>query len=144
MSAVAKIDLYKLHKDEYASPRKPALVTLGQARYLSVEGQGEPGGEDFQAKVGALYAMAYTIKMTRKGSGDPDYTVCKLEAQWWSSRKGKECHEIPGAEWRWRLMIRTPDFVETAELDTAAAALESKGKGEHAREVTFESLEEGR
>ena len=76
-----KIDLYKLHKDEYATPKKPVLIQTKPAQYLSISGQGAPCGERFTACIGALYSVAFTIKMTRKFAGKQDYAVCKLEGQ---------------------------------------------------------------
>ena len=38
-----KLDLYRKHKDEYVKPKKPALVRVGPARYLTIEGRGAPG-----------------------------------------------------------------------------------------------------
>lgn len=74
-----KVDLYKLHKADYAAPKKPVLLEVAPARYLGIDGEGKPGGEEFQARVGALYGAAFTIKMTRKFAGKGDYAVCKLE-----------------------------------------------------------------
>ena len=42
MDAEAKLDLYKLHKAEYAAPKKPALVEIQPATYLSIQGRGAP------------------------------------------------------------------------------------------------------
>jgi hypothetical protein len=65
MTASEKIDLCKIHKDQYAAPKSPILVTVGDAADLSIDGCGAPGGPDFADKIGALYGMAYTVKMTR-------------------------------------------------------------------------------
>ena len=88
MKSQPKLDLYKLHKAEYVATRKPVLVELKPASYLAVSGQGAPGGDLFTASIGALYGMAFTIKMTRKFAGQQDYAVCKLEGQWWSELAG--------------------------------------------------------
>jgi len=56
MKTQQKIDLYKLHKIEYAATRKPALVEVKPATYLAISGQGAPGGDRFTACIGALYA----------------------------------------------------------------------------------------
>ena len=69
MKQAEKIDLYKLHKADYATPKKPILLEIQPALYLTIDGRGEPGGEVFQAKIGALYSVAFTIKMTRKFEG---------------------------------------------------------------------------
>ncbi len=68
MTTLPKIDLAKLHKADYAAPKKPVLLKLNPARYLAIAGQGAPGGERFSACIGGLYAMAFTIKMTRWNS----------------------------------------------------------------------------
>ncbi len=139
-----KIDLAKLWKADYAAPRKPVLMTMSEAIYLAVEGQGEPGGEEFSAKVGALYAMAYTIKMTRKFDGRTDYTVSKLESQWWGPQEDGCFAGLPKSQWCWRLMIRTPDFVAPRELDAARAALKKRGNAAGTQAVSLYSLIEGR
>lgn len=142
MTSNVKIDLFKELKSEYASPRSPLLVRIGKASYLAVDGKGAPGGEEFQARIGALYGMAYTIKMTRKFEGEQDYGVGKLEAQWWAE-KGGDFSRLPKKEWRWKLMIRTPDFVGSAELKRAAETLRKRGKGDSVGEVILETIEEG-
>ena len=38
MAKVSKIDLYKLHKAEYVTPRQPALVQTRPAQYLAISG----------------------------------------------------------------------------------------------------------
>lgn len=138
-----KIDLYKLHRNEYAATRKPALVKIGPARYLAIEGQGAPGTEAFSASIGALYGVAFTVKMARKFSGRQDYTVCKLEAQWWSDA-GPDFMAAPKHAWQWKLLIRIPNFVTGKEVDGAIAALLERGKAETVRCVRLESLSEGK
>ena len=142
MKTEEKIDLYKLHKGDYVASRKPVLVTIKDAAYLAITGQGEPGGESFTDKIGALYGAAFTIKMTRKFAGEQDYSVCKLEGQWWSDGSDN-FSSIPKAEWRWKLLIRTPDFVSAAELEKAVATLLKRGKSPAVCEVRLESLAEG-
>lgn len=138
-----KVDLFKqLNKSEYAQPKRPTLVEVAEGCYLTISGAGDPGGEEFTAKVAALFGMAYTIKMTRKFGGLRDYVVGKLEGQWWSDR-GPDLKNIPKHEWRWRLMIRTPDFVAQTELEQAAKRQIDKGKGPEVNAVKLETLSEG-
>jgi hypothetical protein len=143
MFMAEKIDLAKLWKSDYAAPRKPVLLNMPEAVYLAIEGQGEPGGAEFSARVGALYAMAYTIKMTRKFDGRTDYTVSKLEAQWWGPERGTCFAGLPKSKWCWRLMIRTPEFVAPGELDAARAALKKRGNAASTELVKLFSLTEG-
>ena len=93
-------------------------------------------------EAGALYAVAYTIKMTRKLAGEQDYVVGKLEGQWWSD-EGPDLKRIPKKKWRWKLMIRTPELVRKADLAAALKNLEKKGKAPEATEVRLESLAGG-
>jgi hypothetical protein len=140
----SKMELAEVWKPDYVAPRKPVLLEIGPATYLAVEGQGEPGGESFSAKIGALYGMAYTIKMTRKFGGRQDYTISKLEAQWWGDSKDQSCFaNRPKAQWNWRLMIRTPEFVVPAELDAARAALKKRNKDAGTAEVQLYNFTEG-
>ncbi len=140
--AQEKIDLCKLNKAEYAAPKKPILLEVKPARYLALSGQGAPGGELFTARIGALYGVAFTIKMTRKFDGQQDYAVCKLEGQWWCD-DGPNFAQVPPAQWQWKLLIRTPDFITPAELEKATAVLLKRGKGADVQRVQLESLDEG-
>jgi hypothetical protein len=142
MKACEKIDLFKQHKDEYAAPRKPALVQTKPARYLIVNGRGAPGSDVFSARIGALYGVAFTIKMTRKFAGLQDYAVCKLEGQWWTE-SGADFSGTPKDRWQWRLLIRTPDVITGADLEAAVAVLLKRGKDPAVREVRLESVDEG-
>ena len=140
-----KIDLFKQFKSEYKAVGKPLLIETSEAQYLAIEGQGEPGGEFFGESVGALYGMAFTIKMTRKAAGLGDYVVCKLEAVW--GGEGDEGDEefcnLPPEQWHWKMMIRTPDCVGSSDLEQAVEAIASKGKSEEVRRVGLEKLDEG-
>ena len=143
MPAPAKIDLFKDHKDQYVAPKKPVLVTITKTRYLTIEGQGPPDSEEFTSRLGALYAIAYTIKMTRKFDGGQDYTICKLEGQYWTSGGQQEFSAGLPDDVSWMLMIRTPDFVERGELAQAAKVLLDKGKDKEVSRVKLEAFSQG-
>jgi hypothetical protein len=138
-----KLDLFKLHQADYAAPRKkPVLLTPAPGQYLRVEGCGEPGGPVFEARLGALYAVAFTIKMTRKFDGHGDYVVGKLEARY--PGLPVDGSELPPlAEWRWEMLIRTPEAVGAEDLAAALSALTRRGKAGDAAEVGLRSLDEG-
>jgi hypothetical protein len=140
MPAKEKVDLCKLHKDEYVTPKNPVLIQTKPAQYLAIAGQGAPGGERFTACIGALYGMAFTIKMTRKFAGKQDYTVCKLEGQWFMDG---DFSKIPKTQWRWKLLIRTPDFIKQDDCKKAVATLLKRGKPREVEEVKLETIGEG-
>lgn len=122
-----KIDLFKLHKTDYVAPKKPQSCHVASAHYLTIDGIGAPGEDNFNDAVAALYAVAYTVKMTRKKHNLGDYVICKLEARYWSINN--QClSEQDKSQWHWQLMIRTPSQVEVSDIEQAAKVLTSKGK----------------
>ena len=137
-----KLDLYARHKSEYIAPRSPAVLTMGAARYLTVAGRGDPNGPTFGAAVGALYGIAYTIKMAKKAGGR-DFRVSKLEGLWWGAPRGKLLIDSPVRTWRWKVMIRVPTFVAARDLLAARRTLVRRGRTLEAR-VRLETLREGR
>jgi hypothetical protein len=114
-----KLDLYKTCKAEYAAPRQPLILQVKPAQYLGLEGQSEPGGEAFVAGIGALMNVAFTVKMARKRAGK-EYAVCKLECGWSNLQAAR-------SQWKWELLIRTPDFINAKDLQAAGAKLAAKG-----------------
>ena len=138
---MAKLDLYRQLKAEYVTPKQPALVATTPAKYLTVAGRGDPQWGTFQAAIAALYGMAFTIKMERKFAGR-DYAVAKLEGLWWGGQRGKLIIDSPPSTWRWKLMIRVPGFITTADLQRARRVLTGRGRTPGA--VRLENLREGR
>jgi len=139
---MTKLDLYKLHKSDYVTPRKPVIVDIKPAQYLTITGCGEPGGPTFQARLGALYNIAFTVKMAKKFAGQ-DYAVCKLEGLWWGDTKTSNFFEEPRDHWNWKLLIRTPDFIRNRDVNDAARTLLAKGRTADVSEVKLETLREG-
>jgi len=135
-----KIDLYKLHKADYVHPKEPVLINVSTGNYLTINGTGAPGSSAFDDAVTALYAIAYTVKMTRKKHGKGDYVICKLEARYWSSA-GQCLSEIDKSQWQWQLMIRTPSSVTESDVNQAAVALAKKGKTPSVHQVKIIEFE---
>jgi len=142
MTKKAKLDLYREFKSEYVTPKQPVFVAVAPARYLSITGQGAPGGDCFRAHIGALYAVAFTLKMAEKFAGH-DYKVCHLEGQWWADGSVDFRNHQP-KEWQWRLLIRVPEFITQTQVDTAIKTVIEKGKSVLASDVKLEEIAEGR
>ena len=92
-----KLDLYKKFAADYATPRKPSLVKPHAAQYLSIEGRGEPGGTEFVHRLGCLYNIAFTIKMTNKFAGrDYALAVSDFERNTTRPKMSAHCGSAPG------------------------------------------------
>ncbi len=136
-----KFDVYKAHRDEYVAPKAPTLVRVGAGRYLTIAGKGDPNGAEFRRKVGALYGSAYTIKFARKKTGR-DFKVGLLEGLWWATGGGRMALTSPKRTWRWKLLMRVPDFVTPKDLRRALTELRAKNRP--VAPVRLEPLREGR
>ena len=86
MVFIVAFDFKKEYKEFYMPKDKPEIVTVPSANYIAVRGKGNPNDEggEYKKAVGILYAVAYTIKMSYKGTykidGFFEYVVPPLEA----------------------------------------------------------------
>ena len=117
-------DFKKEYKEFYMPKNKPSIVTVPPMNYIAVRGQGDPNAEDGEYKeaIGLLYGIAFTIKMSKKGShqieGYFDYVVPPLEGFWWQDGvKGVDYAHKDA--FHWISVIRLPDFVTKADFDWA-------------------------
>ena len=126
-------DFKKEYREFYLPKDVPELVSVPGARFIAVRGAGDPNEEGgaYKAAIGVLYAVAYTIKMSRLGDrridGYFDYVVPPLEGFW-------QQDGIDGVDYarkalfRWVSVIRLPDFVTRADFDWAVAEAARKKK----------------
>ena len=142
MATPQKIDFFKQLKTDYKQAKKPIFIDTTPGQYLAVDGAGAPGGDCFAEAICALYSMAFTIKMTRKAVGLGDYVVCKLEAVY--DCEDYNFTQTPPDQWRWTMMIRTPDCVNDKDLQQAVEALTTKGKALGFEKVRLIKLDEGK
>jgi hypothetical protein len=143
LPSLTKFDLFKERKADYVSSRRPVLLEIPPARYLSISGHGEAGGREFQTEIGALYNVAFGVKMAAKAGGR-DYAVSKMEGQWWGDDPDEVLMGQQRTIWNWKLLIRTPDFISEADLAEAAGKITEKRKSPEAAQVKLETIEEGR
>ena len=115
-------DYKKEYKEFYLPPRTPGIVTVPAMNFLAVRGQGDPNQEDgaYKQALELLYAVAYTIKMSKTGDhkleGYFDYVVPPLEGLWWQEdTKGVDYSRK--VDFRWISLIRLPDFVTEEVFD---------------------------
>ena len=140
-------DYKKEYREFYMPKRTPEIVEIPEMNFAAVRGSGDPNEADgeYKAAIGLLYAVAFTIKMSKKGDhridGYFDYVVPPLEGFWW--QKGI-CGVDYGqkALFQWISMIRLPDFVTETDFLWAVAEAERKKKQDFSK-VQFLTVKEG-
>jgi hypothetical protein len=134
-----KIDYTKTLKNLYTATSRIKEVNVGKARFLCIDGKGEPGGKAFHGAIQGLFSMAYTVKFMLKGAKVVDFGVSRLEAFW------PECDygHMPQSEWPWRIALRVPDQVTAAVVAQARKAIKAR-KGLDASFVKPAAIDEGR
>ena len=140
-------DFKKEYKEFYMPKCKPEIVTVPKANYIAVRGEGDPNedGGAYQAAIGVLYSVAYTLKMSYKTEhkieGFFEYVVPPLEGFWWQDGIAGVDYSKKSA-FRWISVIRLPDFVTEADL---AWAVDTASKKKHidCSSAEFLTVEEG-
>ncbi len=140
-------DFKKEYKEFYMPKDRPAIVTVPKMNYIAVRGHGNPNDEvgEYKAAIGLLYAIAFTIKMSKKGDhrieGYYDYVVPPLEGFWWMDG-------IAGVDYahkevfNWISVIRLPDFVTEEDFRWAVKEATGKKKQDFSK-VEFFTYDEG-
>ena len=126
-------DFKKEYKEFYLPQGKPEIVTVPAANYIAVHGTGDPNeeGSAYKSAVGVLYAVAYTIKMSKLGDhridGYYDFVVPPLEGFW--QQDGVSGMDYGRkADFRWLSVIRVPDFVTAEDFRWAVETASEKKK----------------
>ena len=158
-------DYKKEYKEFYMPKNVPAIITVPKMNYIAVRGSGDPNTEDgeYKTAIGLLYAVAFTIKMSKKGNhkieGYFDYVVPPLEGFWWQDEsclmdtavqtcQTKRQNVLYGidysrkADFHWISVIRLPDFVSENDFRWALQEAEEKKKQDFSG-VEFLTIEEG-
>ena len=140
-------DFKKEYKEFYLPKRTPELVRVPPMTFVAVRGEGDPNveGGAYKEAVGVLYAIAYTIKLSKMGDhridGYYDFVVPPLEGFWW--QPGVEGVDFANkATFHWIAAIRLPDFVTPDEFEWAKEeAARKKGLDTTAAELL--TIDEG-
>lgn len=141
-------DYKKEYKEFYLPKNKPSIVTIPKMNYIAVRGKGNPNAEnsEYKKSIGLLYAVAFTIKMSYKGSykinGYFSYVVPPLEGFWWQDGiQGIDYNKKD--EFNFISVIRLPDFVTKKDFDWAIEEATNKKKQDFSK-VEFLTYDEGK
>lgn len=138
-------DFKKEQKEFYLPPRKPEIVQVPPMNYIAVRGVGNPNEADgeYKAALSILYAIAFTIKMSYKGThvieGYFSYVVPPLEGLWWQqgTARTEGIDYSRKEDFHWISMIRLPDFVTKRDFDWAICEATEKKKTDFSKAEFF-------
>lgn len=140
-------DYKKEYKEFYMPGKKPSIAEIPEMNYIAVRGKEDPNQENgsYQNSLKLLYPVAFTIKMSYKGShnieGYFEYVVPPLEGFWWQD-------DIFGVDYSQKdkfnfiSVIRLPDFVSKEDFEWAIYEASAR-KGLDFSSVEFMTIEEG-
>lgn len=140
-------DYKKEYKEFYMPKTKPEIITIPMMNYLAVRGSGDPNveGGAYKESIGLLYGIAFTIKMSKKGThqieGYFDYVVPPLEGFWWQNGVAGIDYSHK-EDFNWLSVIRLPDFVSEEDFNWAISEATAKKKQDFSK-VQFLTVEEG-
>lgn len=140
-------DYKKEYKEFYMPKKKPSIVEVPTMNYIAVRGKGNPNvkGSEYKESIGLLYAVAFTIKMSKKSNhqivGYFDYVVPPLEGFWWQNNiRGIDyTHK---EDFHFISIIRLPNFVTKEDFDWAIEEVTKKKKEDFSK-VEFLTYDEG-
>ena len=124
-------DFKKEYKEFYLPASKPGIISVPAFNFIAVRGKGNPNDPDgeYSKALNQLYGIAYTIKMSKKGSyqikGYFDYVVPPLEGFWWQD--GVDGVDYSRKEnFNWISVIRLPDFATKEDFEWALKRLPAR------------------
>lgn len=139
-----KLDYKKEYKDLYMPPKTPVKILVPHMNFIMVDGRGDPSSHEYQAALAALYALSFTIKMSKLSGNQPsgyfEYVVPPLEGLW-SAEGAFDFNKRD--KWRWTSMIRQPEFVTQEVFERAKAEAARKKPDVDFSAARLASFEEG-
>lgn len=134
----------------YKAKTKPEYVEVSTQQYLMIAGAGDPNEPDFSEHVGALYSLAYPLKMNFKKFAQTidwqaqypyeDYTVFPLEGLW-STTNPEDLTDK--ASFTYQIMLRQPDFITQEWFAAAIAQAKAKKPHPYLDEVRLVEITDG-
>lgn len=141
-------DYKKEYKELYMPKNKSSIIKIPEMNYIAVRGIGNPNDKagEYQNTIGLLYGVAYTIKMSHKGSHNIDgffeYVVPPLEGFWWQDGLKDTIDYNNKASMHFISIIRLPDFVSKQDFNWAIEEATKKKKQDFSK-VEFLTYDEG-
>lgn len=138
-----KYEWRKANREIYQIKSEPCLIDVPAQSFIMIDGKGNPNAADFSERVGALYSLAYAIKMNYKKTAAEqeftDFTVYPLEGLWQQEQAG----ELIKEELIYTIMIGQPDFITGEMVKKALEQVRVKKPNPLYDEIRFEEMTEG-
>jgi hypothetical protein len=138
-------DYKKEYKELYLPKTVPTIINVPEMLFVAVDGKGDPNDNDgeYGKAIKILYAIQYTIKMSKKTQNTPegyfDYVVPPLEGFW--TVKNKE--DIRNkSKFIWTSVIRLPEFVNKETFEWACNEV-TNNKNINTEKAKYIKIKEG-
>ena len=142
---IKKIDYKKDYKEQYSFKEVPRIINIPKIKFVIIEGEGDPNGEEFGEVMQALYSFSYTVKMSYKSNDIPEdyyeYKVFPLEGVWDLIDKNKPSTDK--SNFKYQVMIRQPEFLTVELFDKFLDKVKSKKPNIYLNKITLKEIEEG-
>ena len=139
-----KYEWRKANREIYQIKSKPCFIDVPAQSFIMIDGKGNPNAADFSERVGALYSLAYAIKMNYKKIAAEqeftDFTVYPLEGLWQQEQAG----ELIKEELIYTIMIAQPSFISKEMVEEALEKVKVKKPNAHYEKIRFETIKEGK
>lgn len=140
-----KLDYKKDFKDLYLPKNSPSIIEVPSMKFVMIDGQGDPNGEEFASATTALYSFSYVVKMSYKSKEIPegfyDYTVFPLEGVWDLADKTKSITDK--SNYVYSIMIRQPDFLTNELFERFIAETKKKKPSVYLDKIKYDTIAEG-
>lgn len=107
-----RVDVTRELKQFYNIKNAVEEIYSERAIFLTIEGQGPPGGVTYRKAVEMLYTTVFTLKMNLKKQKFINFTISKLECIW----RVEHQKPLPTEQKEWRLMLRIPSQITSQDL----------------------------
>lgn len=149
-----KFEWRKHEKALYGAKSIPSFVEIPKFHFIMMKGSGNPNNTDFSDRVGALFFLAYAIKMGYKAAAAKnilsneihDFTVYPLEGIW--KQKNADTKSAAGKlikeNLEYTIMIRQPDFITAEMVCSALKQVKIKKPNRLYEKIIFDTIQDGK
>lgn len=131
----------------YKAGAEPEIIEVPEMLFVMVDGEGfAEDNPQFQQAMEILFGIVYTIKFWDKKHDVPPgylkFTLPPVEGLWWMN-DGHDFDAAKPDQWRWKVMLRLPEFVTPNFFkEVVSELIEKKGKDIY-KNARLEKFKEG-